>query len=175
MPPRIHLQTERLTLREFVEADLPHVLALDSDPEVMRYISNGQPPHAEAVRRFLGNCLVGYALNPGFGFWAAIEEPDDFIGWFHFRPDREFPDEVEVGYRLKRRAWGRGLATEGACALVRNGFEAQCVNSVTGRTMRANLASIRVLEKAGLTPVAEFTEARFPGEDKAALLFRRTK
>ena len=169
----VHLQTERLTLREFVEADLEHLLALDSDPEVMRYISDGHPRGPELVRALLEDCMAGYLQKTGFGFWAAIERPtDEFIGWFHFRPDRELPKENEVGYRLKRTAWGRGLATEGASALIRKGFDEQGVHSVTGRTMKANEASAKVLRKAGLTLVGEYQEERFPGADKAALLWR---
>ena len=170
----VHLQTDRLTLREFVEADYEHLLDLDNDPEVMRYISDGRPRGADAVRSLLESCIAGYALKSGFGFWAALERPnEEFIGWFHFRPDREFPEELEVGYRLKRSAWGRGLATEGSRALIRKGFEEQGVRSVTGRTLKANRASARVLEKAGLLVVSEYLEERFPGVEKAAVLFRR--
>ena len=166
----VHLQTPRLILREFVAEDFSLLLALDSDPEVMRYISEGKPRTEAEVRGFLESCMAGY--GSGFGFWAA-EEGGEFVGWFHFRPDRTFPDEIEVGYRLKHSAWGRGLATEGSRALIEKGFS-EGVQSVTGRTMLGNLASARVLEKAGLTLVGEYQEDRWPGSDKTALLFRQS-
>ena len=171
----IHLQTGRLTLREFVDEDLNGLRELDNDPEVTRFISNGQPRGDERLREFLASCMERYQLGTGFGFWAAIEKPsDEFVGWFHLRPDHEFPEEMEVGYRLKRSCRkGRGLATEGAKALVGKGFREQGVQSVTGRTMKANGASAHVLQKIGLTLVGQYVEDRFPGEDKTGLLFRR--
>src|SRR5579872_3560410 len=164
----IHLTTERIVLREFVAEDLASLVALDSDPEVMRFITDGQPRSEDEVRGFLESCMSGYGT--GFGFWAA-ESGGEFIGWFHFRPDRTFPEEIEVGYRLKQSAWGKGLATEGALALIKKGFS-EGVQSVTGRTMKGNAASAGVLEKAGLSFVGEYQEVRWPGADKTALLYR---
>ncbi len=170
----IHLQTERLILREFLDEDLDDLMALDNDPEVMLHINEGRPRSREEVQAFLVHCRASCSANPGFGYWAALELPTrEFIGWFHFRPDRVFPAEMEVGYRLKRTAWGRGIATEGSIALIQKGFTEQGVKSVTGRTMKQNLGSSNVLRKAGLEFIDNYWEERFPGEDKTALLFRR--
>jgi RimJ/RimL family protein N-acetyltransferase len=168
-----YLETDRLLLRGFCKSDFESLRALDTDPEVMRFITDGTPRTDEEVRAFLTACIAGYAIRSGFGYWAALELPSqEFVGWFHFRPDRLLPDEIEVGYRLTKAVWGRGLATEGSKALILRGFMEQNVASVTGRTMKGNLASANVLSKVGLEFVEEYEEDRFPGPDKTALLFR---
>jgi RimJ/RimL family protein N-acetyltransferase len=81
----------------------------------------------------------------------------NFLGWFHFRPrEGASPGEVELGYRLRRSAWGKGYATEGSRALIRKGFTELGVQRVIAETMTVNLASRRVMEKAGLTLVRTF-------------------
>src|SRR4029077_15485976 len=91
--------------------------------------------------------------------WAAIEKSTgEFLGWFHFRPPKGGgrPEEVELGYRLRASAWGKGYATEGSRALIAKGFTEFGVQRVVAFTMAVNLASPRVMEKAGLTLVRTF-------------------
>src|SRR5947209_2713450 len=121
----VFLETERLVLRRFTPEDVDAVVELDSDPEVMRYITGGAPtPREEIEQEYLPSWLGYYARFAGLGFWAAQEKATgEFIGWFHFRPpDGHAPDDVELGYRLRRAAWGKGYATEGARALIARGF-----------------------------------------------------
>ena len=101
-----------------------------------------------------------YNRFPSFGFWAAIEKSTgEFVGWFHLRPPkRGRPDEAELGYRLRRSAWGKGYATEGSRALIRKAFTELDVKRVVAFTMAVNLASRRVMEKAGLVHVRTFNE-----------------
>jgi RimJ/RimL family protein N-acetyltransferase len=135
---------------------------LDSDPEVMRLISKGEPPPWERIEREIMPLVLGYYRAwPPQGFWIAhLKETDDFIGWFHLRPDKIVPEEMEMGYRLKRNAWGRGLATEGAQALVSHALNDWSYPKVCARTLAINLASRRVMEKAGLTFESEFVWAQ---------------
>src|SRR5215207_6169058 len=106
----VFLETERLILRRFTDADVDHLVALDSDPAVMRYLSGGPPTPREEIERDLLPAILGYYCRfGGFGFWAAIEASTDaFIGWFHLRPHRDdsldHPEVVELGYRLKQSA-----------------------------------------------------------------------
>ncbi len=80
-----------------------------------------------------------------------------FLGWFSFRLREEAgPDEAELGYRLRKAAWGKGYATEGARALIHKGFTELPVRRVVAFTMTVNIASRRVMEKAGLTLVRTF-------------------
>lgn len=147
---RPFLQTARLSLREFTLEDTDRLVALDSDPEVMRFISYGAPtPRAVVATKILPSWLEYYARDRDIGFWAA-ETDGDFIGWFHLRPDRFAPDEQEIGYRLQRRHWGRGFATEGALALIAHGFQVSHFAKISGRTLLGNVSSQNVLRKCGL-------------------------
>ena len=156
---RIFLETERLILRRFTEDDVENLVELDSDPEVMRYLNGGIATPREVVeQQILQRFLSYYERYDGFGVWAAIERSSGaFIGWFSFRPhDESRPDEAEVGYRLRRSAWGRGYATEGAQALIRKGFTELGVQRVTANTYEHNSASRRVMEKVGMTLVRRY-------------------
>lgn len=153
------LETDRLALRPVTEADMDHLLALDNDPEVMRFINGGRPTTAEAIRaEYLPRFLHHYPCIDNRGFWAAEERTTgSFLGWFVFRPVADHSaDLVELGYRLGRAAWGRGYATEGAHALLRKGFTEFGVQRVTANTMTANARSRRVMEKVGLRYVRTF-------------------
>jgi RimJ/RimL family protein N-acetyltransferase len=153
------LETERLVLRRFTDGDAGHLFDLDNDPEVMRYLSGGTPTPREVIAAdILPRFLHYHERVPGFGFWAAIEKATgDFLGWFSFKPpDEDCPDEVELGYRMRRAAWGKGYATEGSRALIRVGFTDMGVRRVIATTYQDNLASRRVMEKAGLTLVRTF-------------------
>lgn len=157
----VFLETDRLVLRPFTEADVPALLALDNDPEVMRFINGGRPTTAESIReRTLPRLLHDHPSTGTRGFWAAEEkETGTFLGWFELRPvDDHDPTVVELGYRLNRAAWGRGYATEGARALVRKGFTDLGAERVTANTMAVNAGSRRVMEKAGLTFLRAYTE-----------------
>ena len=151
---QVFLETERLVLRRFTGADVDYLFDLDSDPEVMRFLTGGKPTPREVIRdETLPRILHYYERFAGFGFWAAIERSTgDFLGWFEFRPQEgSGTDEAELGYRLRRSAWGRGYATEGSRALIRKGFSELGVRRVVAETMAVNIASRRVMEKAGLT------------------------
>ena len=156
---QVFLETERLVLRRFTAADVDHLEALDADPAVMRFLSGGKPtPRAEIEREVVPAFLGYYERFAGYGYWAAIEKATgEFLGWFLFRP-REGgpPDEVELGYRLRRSAWGKGYATEGSVALIRKGFAELGARRVVAQTMALNSASRRVMEKAGLTLARTF-------------------
>jgi len=152
----IFLETNRLRLRRFTEADEDDLVELDGDPEVMRFLTGGRPTSREEVRtRVLPTVLGFYERFAGFGYWVAEERSTGrFLGWFHFRPGKEPRDgEIELGYRLRRSAWGAGYATEGSLALIRKGFTELGVERVIAKTMTVNRGSRRVMEKCGLTLV----------------------
>jgi len=131
---------------------------LDNDPEVMRFISKGQPtPPTKIENEILPRMLGYYRPWPPQSFWAAHWRATyEFIGWFHLRPDKLVPEEMELGYRLKRSAWGRGLATEGSRALLQRTFGEWGYEKVCARALAVNLASRRVMEKIGLQFEREF-------------------
>ena len=179
-PARVFLETERLLLRRFTEADVPDLVELDGDPEVMRFINGGRAtPREEVENELLPAFLAHYDRYAGYGFWAAIEKSTrQFLGWFHLRPEEgAAPGEVELGYRLRRCAWGKGYATEGSRALIDKGFGELGVERVVASTMVVNVASRRVMEKAGLRfvrvfhqPWPDYIEGEEEGDVEYALL-----
>ncbi|MBA3824625.1 MAG: GNAT family N-acetyltransferase [Ktedonobacterales bacterium] len=153
------LETERLALRRFTMADVDLLCELDSDPAVMRYLNGGTAtPRAVIVSDVLPAFLHSYAPIDGFGVWAALAKDNgDFIGWFSLRPlNGADAQDVTLGYRLRQAAWGRGYATEGARALLRQGFTKLGVQRVFATTYEYNDASRRVMEKIGMTLVRSF-------------------
>jgi RimJ/RimL family protein N-acetyltransferase len=161
---QVFCETQRLVLRRFTMADVDNLVRLDADPGVMHFITGGIPTAREEIENeILPAFLAYYERFEGYGFWAAIEKPTgQFLGWFHFRPrEGASPDEAELGYRLRKSAWGKGYATEGSRVLIRKGFTEFGVRRVVAETMAVNLASRRVMEKAGLTLVRSFHQ-RWP-------------
>ena len=149
-PPAPWLETLRLELRELVPSDLPDLVRLDSDPRVMKYIRDGRvstPADLEAAMRRVRRA---YQTYPGLGTWrAARNDTGRCIGWFTLKyVPRTI--EIEVGYRLLPEAWGQGFATEGARELGRYGFDDLGLDRIIGITHPDNVASQRVLLKAGL-------------------------
>jgi RimJ/RimL family protein N-acetyltransferase len=156
---QIFLETARLILRRFTEDDVENLVELDNDPEVMRYLNGGIATPREMVEQsILPRFLSYYQRYDGFGVWAIIEKSSrKFIGWLSLRPhDEGRPDEVELGYRLRRSAWGHGYATEGARALIRKSFTELGVQRVIATTYEHNTGSRRVMEKAGMTLVRRY-------------------
>ena len=179
---RVFLETERLLLRRFIESDADNLHDLDSDPEVMRYATGGQPTPQDVIRdETLPRFLRAYERFEGFGVWAAIEKSTGgFVGWFEFYPRKDDvgPEEVELGYRLRTSAWGKGYATEGSRALIRKGFTDLGVQRVVAETMAVNTASRRVMEKAGLRYVRTFHQewpSRIEGDEHGDVEYALTK
>jgi RimJ/RimL family protein N-acetyltransferase len=133
--------TDRLSLRPIRLDDIDQLVALDSDPEVMRYLTGGKPtPRPEVEER------VRHAI--GWRWMAYERTTGQFVGWFGAGPTGD--GEHELGYRLARYAWGRGLATEGALALIDKAFTSWGATRVWAQTMAVNSRSRRVMERCGL-------------------------
>ena len=153
-----------MALRRFTQADAANLLSLDGDPLVMRYLAGGTKSLAQIREQVLPRLVGCHLRHPGFGHWAAeTRDSSAFLGWFGLRPvtpafdamvcwpDADGPTGVaELGYRLRRSAWGHGYATEGATALVRLAFTELGAREIVATTMAVNTGSRRVLEKAGL-------------------------
>jgi RimJ/RimL family protein N-acetyltransferase len=167
-----------MALRHMTGADLDWLARLHGDRRVMRYIDDGEPvPRAEVAAQTLPAMLRGYdELPPGLGYFAAVDRASGQpIGWLGLRPPTSTGlrpqsstgpgtagGEAELGYRLLPEIWGLGYATEGARALIGHAFTELDLARVVATTMTLNLASRRVLEKAGLSLVRTFLAA-WPG------------
>jgi RimJ/RimL family protein N-acetyltransferase len=176
----IILETPRLIMRQFTADDVDNLFDLNSDPEVMRYLTGGKATPREVIRdETIPFHLNVYGRFDRLGTWAAESTATgEFLGWFHFRagPGADVTN-VDLGYRLRRSAWNQGYATEGSRALISMGFTGLGVERVFGHTMTVNTASRRVLEKCGLTLVrttayegADVIEGAEHGEVEYALI-----
>jgi RimJ/RimL family protein N-acetyltransferase len=144
--PVTTLHTPRLTLTTCTPQDCPDFIALEQDPEVMRFLNGGK-----SVDRATAEAVASFLMPDGTEphVWTARHPDGAFVGWFCLWPDDD--GSAELGYRLKRTEWGQGLAYEGAKALVGWGFEKAVYESITACTAVDNVASRRVMEKVGMT------------------------
>jgi RimJ/RimL family protein N-acetyltransferase len=155
----VFLETERLVLRRLVPADAELLFELDSDPEVQRYVHAGPPDLGRIREEVLPRMSAYYGQHRDLGFWAAEEKPTRaFVGWFHLRPEAGplGAADPELGYRLRRQTWGRGLATDGATGLVAVAFAESETSRIVAATLVGNRASQRVLDKVGFERTEEF-------------------
>jgi ribosomal-protein-alanine N-acetyltransferase len=146
------IETERLTLREFDPQDVNRLAAILSDPEVMRYMPGGEARSREQSEAAWRSIVVHWERY-GFGWWAVVCKADaNIIGWCGLAMIDEPPEtvDVEVAYLLARPYWGRGIATEGAHASLRYGFEELDLDRIIALAFPENVASRRVMEKNGL-------------------------
>jgi RimJ/RimL family protein N-acetyltransferase len=142
------IETPRLRLRPFRPEDAEDLFRLNSDAEVMRY--TGDTPFSDpgAARDFLSH-YDRYATD-GFGRWAVENrETGEFMGFCGLHRD-DNTGVVDLAFRLFRRFWAAGYATEAARASLKAGFERFGLKEIQGRAMRENLPSITVLQKLGM-------------------------
>jgi len=167
------LSTPRIDLEPMTEAHLPLLVDLDSDPEVLRHIL-GRARTAQEVYDYWGPiCADTEADAVGLGWWVGRRRDDgDFLGWWDLSPDRpvpERPSRAEAGWRLARRHWHQGFATEGATALLDHGFAGLGLDLVWAETMAVNEPSRRVMGRLGMryagTDVRDW-EVPLPGAEQ---------
>jgi [ribosomal protein S5]-alanine N-acetyltransferase len=147
---KVILETDRLLLREYVEEDAEAFLELNTNPEVLRFVPDKALTSIEQARQLLLDHPIADYRKHGFGRGACIlKNTGENIGFAGLKYLEEL-GEVDVAYRLMPVYWGRGLATEAALAAVRYGFAKLGLKQIIGLVMPENIASVRVLEKAGL-------------------------
>jgi RimJ/RimL family protein N-acetyltransferase len=150
------VETARLILRPFTEDDAAAMFAVNAHPEVTRYTGDGPYADVEAVRAVIrSRTLADYAKH-GYGRWACVEKASGELVGFNGLKFLEELREVDLGYRLVPRCWGRGLATEGARASIDYGFRVLRLPRLLGLVHPENARSVRVLEKCGFTLDGQF-------------------
>jgi len=146
------VETERLRLREWRDEDLEPFARMNADPRVMEFFPSLLTPEETAAG--MERAREHWARH-GFGWWAAeLKETGEFIGFLGLAVpgfEAHFTPCVEIGWRLAAEQWGRGLATEGARASLRYGFEELGMKEIVSFTTVSNVRSRRVMEKIGMT------------------------
>lgn len=173
------LRTERLLLVPLPDEHVEHEVELDADPEVMRYL--GAPRTRTEVESFHRRRLEAAVPVPGLGFWAGFAD-EAFVGWWILEPPSRLDQgpvegQAELGYRLQRRFWRQGFASEGARELVRHGFEELGLDRVFAETMTVNAGSRAVMAAAGLEYVRTFHQdwpEQLPGSEHGELEYAIT-
>lgn len=151
------VNTDRLGLRKFRHEDLAEFAELNADPEVMQFFP--ATPSKEQSLAFMERANANID-EYGFGFWAAeILECQSFVGFVGIQRvpyETAFTPAVEIGWRLARLHWGKGLATEAAHGCLKFGFEVANLRQIVSFTAIINRRSYAVMEKLGMTRVGEF-------------------
>ncbi|MFD9897777.1 GNAT family N-acetyltransferase [Mesorhizobium sp. NPDC059025] len=145
----IMLETAQLRLRPSAASDRDDLFALEQDAEVMRFLNGGRSTPLDGV-----DPDADFMMPRGgeAGIWVALAKATGaFVGWFSLHDHGD--GTAELGYRLRRAAWGQGYGSEGARALVDAGFSQLGFVRIVANTMSVNRGSRRVMEKAGLVHV----------------------
>jgi RimJ/RimL family protein N-acetyltransferase len=149
------VETDRLLLRRWRASDAVPLAAMNADPEVMRFIGRG----AVLGRGLSDELLTRFEAEwreRGFGLWAVEERsaPGQLLGFCGLTVPMFLPEllpTVEVGWRLARGAWGKGIATEAARAALAFGFEEHGMREILAIVNPENQRSLRVAEKLGMS------------------------
>jgi ribosomal-protein-alanine N-acetyltransferase len=145
------IETRRLRLGRWEPTDAVAFRPIAQDPEVMRYVNNGEPWSDAKVREFIARQMRHIARN-GFCFWKMQRKPDGrLIGLCGLQAlPLGCRWEVEIGWWLTPRNWGRGLASEAASAVMREARKSLRTNRIVAIAIAENLASRRIMQKIGM-------------------------
>lgn len=162
----IFAATERLILRELIPSDEKGMFTLDADPEVHKYLGNQPVTSMEEIRAAIRFIRQQYVDN-GIGRWAVIEKAtNQFVGWAGLKlittPINNRVGYYDLGYRFIKQYWGKGYASEAAKAIVDYGFNRMGLKEIYGMVETGNIASRKVLEKAGLKYLETFEDEGLP-------------
>ncbi|WP_129021882.1 GNAT family N-acetyltransferase [Edaphocola flava] len=160
--PDILLETERLLLREIMEADATDLFEMDSDPDVHRYIYNQPLKQIEEQYKMIDMLQQQYR-DYGIARWAVVDKLNgECLGWaglkFFPEPFNGHQHFYELGYRFKQKHWGKGYATEAGKAIVDYGFTQLNTDNLYAMTDVDNAASQHVLGKLGFRFIEVFED-----------------
>ncbi len=157
----IYIETSRLRLRDWEEADLKPFIELNADEKVMTYFP--KTLSTEETKVFY-KTIVSEFEEYGFGLYAVeLKESKEFIGFIGFHRatiEVDFTPCIEIGWRLKKEAWGKGYATEGAKACLNYGFNLLNFNNVYSFTADVNDPSKNVMRKIGMQFIKTFNHPK---------------
>ncbi|POY37554.1 N-acetyltransferase [Solitalea longa] len=145
---QVLFETNRLKLREFNGNDAEGLFQLNLAPEVQRFTGDMPFNSVDEARSFIND--YSHYQDYGYGRWAVLlKETNEFVGWCGLKYIPEFND-VDLGYRILRKFWGQGIATEASVGSLKHGFQQLKMDKIVGRAHAENLASIKVMAKTGM-------------------------
>lgn len=158
---KIFVETERLILREILPEDIDGMFELDSDKEVHQYLGNKPVVDKKKSLEIINFVRQQYEEN-SIGRWAIVEKStNNFVGWAGLKLVKELTnnhiDYYDLGYRLIRKYWRQGFATESAIASLTYGFEKLKLEEIFAAAHLENIASNRILTKIGFQKSGTFT------------------
>lgn len=157
---RYFIESERLGFRPLTAADFGHVHALNTDPDVMRYVTNGVLRTAEQTAKTIADAMQQYESLLGLGTFAAeLKTNAAFVGLFVLRPivGVEQVSGIELGYLLAQPHWGQGYATEGARRIMAYARDHCGLRRLVAIIDPHNADSRKVLVKVGFTSKGDAT------------------
>ncbi len=156
---KIFVETNRFLLRELLEDDVEGMYALDSDPEVHQFLGNSPIQSKDEALAIIKNIRWQYEAK-GIGRWAIIDkETNDFVGWTGLKYEEKLREDFsyyDLGYRLRKEYWGKGIATETALASLEYGFNEMNLDEIGAAADVKHAASNKILQKIGLRLVDTF-------------------
>ena len=143
-------RTDRLVIRRLRRDDFGDFHAITSNPDVMRYIDDGQPHSAEMAGKWFDVFLDSYVTRGWGCYGVTLQDSDRLIGFCGFVEPVDHPGVIDLMYAFLPDHWGNGFATEAARAVVDFGFRQCGMNRIDAAVTAGHDASIRVLEKVGM-------------------------
>lgn len=161
---QFHIETERLILRNIQLSDIDGMFELDSDPEVHQYLGN-KPFTSNSQSEEIIKDIIKQYQDIGIGRWALInKETHEFMGWSGLKLNtitlNGHTNFYDVGYRIIKRFWGNGYATESSIAALDYGFNTLNFDTIYGITEKGNEASHKILLKIGLNYIEDFYDKK---------------
>ena len=173
------LTTARIVLVPLGDEHFELEVELDSDPEVMRHLGGAARSRAETQKAHERRLRAAQKV-PGLGFWVGFVD-GEFIGWWILQPPHgpdqpEVDGEAELGYRLLRKHWRLGYASEGSRELIRYGFEELGLTRIFAQTLAVNTASRATMSSVGLTFARAFASSEsIPGAEHGEVEYEITR
>jgi ribosomal-protein-alanine N-acetyltransferase len=141
------IQTNRLTVRSFLESDIPQYATFVADPQVTRFLGDGSPHSHEQAAAYIYDCIRSEAEEGIARYAVTLRETGELIGFCGFK---RMSDYIDFGWRYARRAWGNGYATEAAAAVLDHGISTMKLSGIVAQSAVENVGSVRVMEKIGM-------------------------
>tara|TARA_B100000767_G_scaffold248400_1_gene249272 strand:+ start:541 stop:1077 length:537 start_codon:yes stop_codon:yes gene_type:complete len=156
---KVHIETDRLIIRELEVFDAEGIFDMDSNIDVHEFLGNKPIKTIDEAHKIIDIIRKQYISN-GIGRWAIIDKKtDDFIGWTGLKYEESLRTEFnyyDLGYRLRKKYWGYGIASETAIESLKYGFEKLNLKEIGAAADINHIASNRILKKIGLKFIETF-------------------